>query len=92
MSLITIPNIDCNKVSSGTQACDNFNKIINAINTLASQLDTQCPIVYSKTGMPNSNDDIKAGYKNGDIWNIKNMGRIFICSDNTAGNAIWKEI
>lgn len=51
------------------------------------------PLVVS-TGGPTVNDDIDAGYVIGQLWNetTSSPPSYYICEDNAAGAAVWKEM
>jgi len=44
---------------------------------------------YSGIGGPGSNDDELSGYSVGSIWIETGQNRSYICTDASAGNAIW---
>lgn len=45
---------------------------------------------YNADRFPNENDDISKGYARGSIWIVPSIPEIFICTDNTEGNAVWE--
>ena len=48
--------------------------------------------VHSEAGDPTVNDDVDLDYKIGDIWVNTGDDGIFVCTDNTDGAAVWKEL
>lgn len=47
---------------------------------------------YSEAGDPDVNDDVDLGFEIGDIWVNTGDDGVFICTDNTDGAAVWKEL
>jgi hypothetical protein len=46
----------------------------------------------SATTNPDSSNDDTEGYAPGSIWSNRTADRVFVCSDNITGNAVWKEV
>jgi hypothetical protein len=43
--------------------------------------------------IPGANDDSTAGYSNGSVgYNEGNLRRVYVCHDNTAAAAVWKQV
>lgn len=56
------------------------------------QIGAIVPRIHSEAGDWSVDDDVDLGYKIGDMWiNTADSG-VFICTDNTDGAAVWKEI
>lgn len=55
----------------------------------------QLPEIYTKkhaeAGDPTVNDDVDLGYHVGDTWVNTADGGGFLCTDNTADAAVWRE-
>jgi len=89
--MITIPNINCNDISSGQTACTNFNRVIDYMNTLAGAI-TYASTVTIQARSPLNTDDISHGFKKGSVWIDENPtpSKIYMSSSDENGNAVWK--
>jgi hypothetical protein len=47
---------------------------------------------YLKNTNPTVNDDASAGYEVWDKWMDQVGGEVYICLDNTAGDAVWEQV
>ena len=57
---------------------------INPLKIQGNKLDA--------TAAPTAGDDINDGYNVGSVWINVSLNKGYICTQSTAGNAIWKEI
>ena len=48
--------------------------------------------VYNKAAAPVAGDDVNDGYNIGNLWIDTTNNKSYICLDNAAGAAVWKEI
>ena len=48
-------------------------------------------ITFSATLLPTTTDDNSQGYALGSLWYDTNTNRLFVCTQNTTSNAVWKE-
>ena len=46
---------------------------------------------FSATLLPTTTDDNSQGYALGSLWYDTNTNRLFVCTQNTTSNAVWKE-
>ena len=56
-----------------------------------TQLYPQGSSAHTSTSAPSATDDVDAGYVIGSIWVKTDDDYAYICTDNTADNAVWKK-
>ena len=71
------------------------NKILDAANCLVPHVCLDRTVLLNNQNdinNPTVNSDISLGYTENSIWHNSITNKHFICSDRTAGSAIWHEI
>jgi len=60
-------------------------------NNAASTIDTLINAIQFRLfdGIPAENEDSTQGVENGAIWEDTNTNILYLCTDNTAGSAVW---
>lgn len=48
--------------------------------------------IFTNTSNPTTGDDTNDGFAPGSLWENTNTDRVYICTDSSAGAAVWREL
>lgn len=78
---------------SGTLAIGATNHSYILLKTATDTWDLRIDMLDgSSSADPSSTDDTSKGYQSGSLWTNSSTGNVFLCTDNTASAAVWKQI